>query len=115
MENTGWITVFGLVSVEDPAYRMLFGGLSVHRAVWEVGIWYFDFIAIDFIAASSAKKKEGRKGKRALLPYLQNRSVCGVKLDCLVIDLYSWLDMGVSVGLQSPVTVPWFLTPYILM
>lgn len=63
MENTDWITVFGLVSVEDPVYRMFFSSSSVHRAVWEVGIWYFDFIAIDFIAASCAKKKEGRKSK----------------------------------------------------
>lgn len=60
MENTGWIAMFDLVSVEYPVYRMLFSGLSMHRAVWEVEIWYFDFIATDFIAASCAKKKEGR-------------------------------------------------------
>lgn len=60
MENTGWITMFGLVSVEGPVYRMLFSGLSVHSTVWEVEIWYFDFIAIDFADASCAKKKEGR-------------------------------------------------------
>lgn len=100
------------LSVEDPVYRILFNGLSVHRAVWEVGMRYFDFIAIDFIAA---KKKEGRKSKTALLPYLQNRSVYSVKLDCLVIDLCSWLAMSVSVWLQSPVTILWLLTPHILM
>lgn len=33
MENTGWITMFSLVSVEDPVYRMLFSDLAVHRAV----------------------------------------------------------------------------------
>lgn len=115
MENTVWITMFGLVSVEDPVYRMLFSGLSVHSTVWEVEIWYFDFIGIDFTDASCAKKKEGKKGKRALLPYLQNRSVYGVKLDYLVTDLCGWLDMDVSVWLQSPVTILWLLTLYMLM
>lgn len=54
------------------------------------------------------RRKEGRV--RALLPYLQNRSVYGVKLDCLVIDLCSWLDMGILVWLQSPMTIIWFLS-----
>lgn len=37
MENRGWINVFGLVSLENPVYKVLLSDL-VHRAVWPSGM-----------------------------------------------------------------------------